>query len=170
MLFSDTNSAQNVAAMLLLNLSTPSAVFIAMANIMNRRLPLGFHASDMGARSSTHSIVLQTLAQKSPKLHQHLTSRDLGLDPDECLADVFTTFFTQYLNLDEVTRLWDVYVFEGDVVLIRAAVALLLESEMSLLGATTSTEVRKALEARGKTAEQGSGDEWIVKVRSAGKS
>jgi hypothetical protein len=160
----------NVAAILLLNLSSPAAAFIAMANILNRPLPLSFYAGDAGGKTSTHNLVLQTLTQKSPKLHQHLTSKELGLAPDEYLADVFTGFFTLHLNLDESTRLWDVYVFEGDAVLIRAAVALLLESEMALLGAKTAEDVKQALARHNKVTEHGKESEWMTKVRSAGKS
>ncbi|KAK7752573.1 hypothetical protein SLS62_005541 [Diatrype stigma] len=164
------SGCNTIAALLLLNLPTPSAVFIALANILNRSLPLSFYASDSGAKTSAYNFVLETLSQKSPKLHQHLENRDLGLEPDEYLAATFTALFTQNISLDEATRLWDVYVFERDNVLISAAVALLLDREMTLLSANTSEEVRRALDYRSKSDSQGKEDEWMALVRSAARS
>lgn len=155
--------------MLLLNLSSPAAAFIALANVLNRSLPLSFYACDQGAKASAYNLVLQTLSHKSARLHQHLTNPDLGLDPNSYLCDMFTTFFTRHLSLDECTRLWDVYIFEGDAVLIRAAVALLLEREMALLGASTADEIQLAIKGRSRAIENGE-DSWMMQVRSAGKS
>ncbi len=152
--------------MLLLNLSTPPAAFITLANVLNRSLPLSFYASDFGAKASIYNLILETLAQKSPRLHQHLENQELGLEPDEYLASIFTALFTRNLTIDESTRLWDIYVFERDSVLISAAVALLLEREMSLLGTTTSEEVRHALESRITSDLQGKEDEWIARIVS----
>ena len=81
-----------------------------------------------------------------------------------------TSLFTSQLGLDECTRLWDVYVLEGDTILVRAAIALLLEREAALLGASTTIEVQKALELEGKLSEQNAGDDWMAKVRDAGKA
>jgi hypothetical protein len=79
-----------------------------------------------------------------------------------------------------VSRLWDAYVFEGDAVLVRAAVALLLEREMALLGAKSVDEVKTALmgaNESGKNAdkqrrvigETGAEDRWMRTVRDAGR-
>jgi hypothetical protein len=168
-----------IAALLLLNLPSPAATFIALANILNRPLPLSFYVSDQGAKVSAYNLVLQTLSHKSPSLSSHLS----GLpehDPDEYLGNMFTSMFTDHLALDEAARLWDVYVFEGDAVLVRAGVALLLQKEMSLLGAKTMDEVKAVLETGSKHASDeaakpvvsGNGDEdrWIQAVRDAGKA
>ncbi|KAI5927507.1 hypothetical protein F4810DRAFT_267848 [Camillea tinctor] len=164
------SGCHTIAALLLLNLSTPNAAFIALANILNRSLPLSFFASDAGAQASACNLVHQSLAAKSPKLDQHLCNRDLGLDPYTYLNSIFTSLFTRHLSLDECTRLWDVYVFEGDSVLIRAAVALLLDREMTLLGANTAKDVQNTLEVNNtKSAVLGKDDEWMNKVRGAGK-
>ncbi|KAL7628498.1 hypothetical protein AAE478_000013 [Parahypoxylon ruwenzoriense] len=164
------SGCNTIAAILLLNLATPAAAFIALANVLNRSLPLSFYAADAGAKTSAYTILLQILAVKSPRLHRHLTNSELGLQPDEYLRDVFTSCFTRHFSLDECTRLWDVYVFEGDSVLIRAGVALLLDTEMTLLGANTIKEVRGALEGRSKADQQERVDGWIARVRSARKS
>ncbi|KAI1390417.1 TBC domain-containing protein [Hypoxylon trugodes] len=159
-----------IAAMLLLNLATPAAAFVALANVLNRPLLFSFYASDIGAKTSAFNLLLQTIAAKSPRLHKHLTNSELGLEPDDYLGEIFTSCFTRHYSLDECTRLWDVYVFEGDAVLIRAAVALLLDVEASLLSANTIVEVRQALEGRSKPDQQEKVDAWMVRVREAGKA
>lgn len=144
---------------------------------MNRALPLSFYAADPGAKSSAYNLVLQMLSGKSVSLHEHLV-RDLAdADPDAYLNDVFTSVFTSSLAIDEAARLWDVYVFEGDGVLVRAAVALLMDREMALLGSKSVAEVRAALQG-GTTSERqgrvvgetGAEDRWMQSVRNAGKS
>ncbi|OTB07478.1 hypothetical protein M426DRAFT_53572 [Hypoxylon sp. CI-4A] len=159
-----------IAAILLLNLATPAATFVALANVLNRPLPFSFYASDVGAKASAFNLLLQTLAAKSPSLHKHLTNSELGLEPDDYLGSMFTSCLTEHFSLDECTRLWDVYVFEGDTVLIRAAVALLLESEAALLSANTTTEVRSVLVGRSRSDEQEKVDSLMTRVREAGKS
>ena len=170
---------QTIAALLLLNLPTPADAFVALANVLNRSLPLSFYASDAGAKSSAYNLLLQTLARKSPNLHEHLAK--LSADgPDAYLGDVFMGLFTGHLALDEAARLWDVYVFEGDAVLVRAGVALLLRREMALMGTQTMDEVVAILKS-GTASKDGastptvlSGDEgeegWMKAVRDAGKA
>ncbi|CAJ2500821.1 Uu.00g036740.m01.CDS01 [Anthostomella pinea] len=161
--------SHTIAALLLLNLDTPAAAFIALANVLNRPLPLSFYASDLGGQASACSLVHRALAVKSPQLDRHLRTPDIGLGSDWYLGDIFTTVFSGHLCLDECTRLWDVYVFEGDNVLVRAAVALLLDREMPLLGASTATEVQNIIENRSSVVAQGGDDQWMARLRDAGQ-
>ena len=162
---------------MLLNLPTPVDAFVALANVLNRSLPLSFYASDAGAKSSAYNLLLQTLSHKSSSLHDHLVQLP-DHDPDFYLNSVFTSLFTSQLALDEATRLWDVYVFEGDAVLIRAGVAFLMRKEMSLLGTKSLVEVKEILGATldgtkpatqvlGENAEE---ERWMKAVRDAGKA
>ncbi|CRK22530.1 hypothetical protein BN1723_012688 [Verticillium longisporum] len=166
-----------VGALLLLNLPNPSSAFIALANVLNRPLSLGFYASDPGAKASAYNLVLQTLQVKSPGLHEHLTRDVPDADPEVYLNTIFTGLGTSHLAMDECARLWDVYVFEGDALLVRAATAMLLRQEMALLGTRDGDEVRKLVESgptkNGKVAlAGGSGDEegWMRWLREAGKA
>ena len=152
-------------------------MFVALANVLNRPLPLSFHASDQGAKASAYNLVLQTLGHKSPPLHNHLTKNVEEAKPDEYLGNLFTSMFTGHLAIDEAARLWDVYVFEGDALLVRAAVAFLLSREMSLLGTKTAEEVRSALSGRNASVpsarpagEMGAEDRFMLSVREAGKA
>lgn len=159
-----------IAALLLINLPSPTAAFIALANILNRSLPLSFYSDDAGAKCSAYNLLLQTLATKSPKLHSHLTKLP-DHDPDTYLGYIYNSLFTGHLALDEASRLWDVYVFEGDSVLVRAGVAVLLDHEMALLGTQSIEEVRTAISGKKQKLMGKPGDEqrWMKSVREAGK-
>ncbi|KAK6838111.1 tbc1 domain family member 12 [Apiospora arundinis] len=159
-----------IAATLLLNLPSATATFIALANMLNRPLPLSFIACDHGAKHSAYNLLLDTLSKKSPRLHEHLVSQELQLDPEAYLSGLFSAMFTQHLSLDDCSRLWDVYVFEGDAVLVRAGVALLVENEGRLLAAKTPKEVLAVCAAGHSKTLQGRGDDWMIRVRSAGKA
>ncbi|KAJ2969172.1 hypothetical protein NQ176_g8810 [Zarea fungicola] len=165
-----------IAALLLLNLPDSETAFIALANILNRPLPLSFQTSDATAQVSAYNLVLRTLSHKSSALYEHLTSGIADLSPELYLNDVFSSIFTNLLAIDEAARLWDVYVFEGDALLVRAAVAVLLEREMDLLGSKTPDEVWAVMSkssasntAPRAVGEVGAEDKFIQAVRSAGK-
>ncbi|OAA61750.1 tbc domain protein [Niveomyces insectorum RCEF 264] len=166
-----------IAALLLLNLPGPASAFVALANLLNRPLPLSFYAADPGAKASAYNLLFQMLAQKAPALHSHLTNLP-DHDPDVYFNSVFTSLFTSHLALDQVARLWDVYVFEGDAVLVRAGVAFLMEREAALFGTRNLQEVRVALDGndgglekrQAIVAQLGEEDRWIKAVRDAGKA
>lgn len=159
------NKYQTIAALLLLNLPTPSASFSALSNLLNRPLPLSFHTSDPGATGRAYALLSSTLAIKSPRLAKHLSSLDI--DPSTYLQHIFTSLFTETLSLDNATRLWDVMVFEGDAVLVRAAVAFLTLLEGKLFGAQSEADVCDIVRnGIGQVDE----DDWIAAVRGAGKA
>lgn len=93
--------------------------------------------------------------------------------PDAYLCNVFTGLFTSCLAIDEAARLWDVYVFEGDTAIVRAAVALMMRNEGDLLMCKTLQDVKDVLDGlkkpRKAVAEVGAEDTWMKLVREAGK-
>jgi hypothetical protein len=105
-----------------------------------------------------------------------MTSAVGHIPAERYLYGMLASMFTSVLAVDEAARLWDVYVFEGDTVLVRAAVACLLNNEMALLGSRTEDEVcailsgAKAREA-GKEGIAASETEhhFMKSVRDAGK-
>lgn len=81
------------------------------------------------------------------------------------MDEVFRSLFTQSLNLDCVTRLWDVWVFEGDQVLVRGLVAMLGMMEARMMdvkdGEGAMRVMREGLNA---------GEEmWMEGLKTAGK-
>ncbi|PCD44511.1 hypothetical protein AU210_003587 [Fusarium oxysporum f. sp. radicis-cucumerinum] len=166
-----------IAALLLLNLPDAASAFVALANVLNRPLPLSFYTGDPGAQASAFNLIMQTLSLKSAPLHAHLTKKIPTAELERSFSGILTAIFTQHLAIDEAARLWDVYVFEGDALLIRAAVALLLSREMTLLGAKTADEVKTILDGRNAkvssarvAGEVGAEDKFMMSVREAGKA
>ncbi|KZL66262.1 TBC domain-containing protein [Colletotrichum tofieldiae] len=166
-----------LAALLLLNLPSPSVTFIALANVLNRPLPLSFYSEDPGAKASAYNLVMQTLSVKSPRLHEHLTKDISEGDADFYLGNFFMGLGTTHLAMDEASRLWDVYVFEGDAVMVRAAVATLMRNEMALLGVKSPGEAKKMIEGgvnkdgrKAVVGDDGAEDRWMRAVREAGKA
>lgn len=138
---------------------------------------MSFYTFDQGAQASAYNLVLQTIRHKSSALHQHLTHTLQDVEPELYLCDIFTSIFTGHLAIDEAARLWDVYVFEGDALLVRAAVAVLLSHEMALLGSKTAGEVEAAMSrpqalmsSARAVGELGAEDRFMRLVRGAGKA
>ncbi|KAI0146826.1 hypothetical protein GGR57DRAFT_282841 [Xylariaceae sp. FL1272] len=164
------SGCNTIAALLLLNIDTPASAFIALANVLNRPLPLSFYSDDPGARAAVSERVHKRLCRQSQRLYEHLQSPPVGSNFDLRLNDIFTTMFTRHLNLDDCTRLWDVYVFEGDKILLVATVALLLEKEMALLSAASEAEVKHVIEAAPQLGLQDNDGVFISRMKEVAGS
>jgi hypothetical protein len=116
-----------------------------------------------------HALTLSTLATKLPTLYNHLCAPavSLNVDPQAYLNSMFAALFTTAVDLDAVTRLWDVWAFEGDAVLVRAAVAIFIQLENKLYATESRAEVLNILKAGPEVKRE---DEWMSSVRDAGKS
>lgn len=148
-------------------MDTPSISFQALANILNRPLPLSFHTGDPGGINRTYTILLSALEHKSPRLHKLLTESALAPRQDVYLRDMFSSLFTSCLGLDNATRLWDVMVFEGDALLIRAGVAYLTALEGKIFAATSAREICEVVTGGLADIDE---EQWMKDIRSAGKS
>jgi hypothetical protein len=148
-------------------MDTPAASFQALANVLNRPLPLSFCTSDSGAISRSYAILLSALEHKSPRLHKLLTDSPMTPRPEAYLRDMFASLFTNCLSLDNTTRLWDVMVFEGDASIIRGGVAYLTAIEGKLFGATSAKDICEIVAAGLNGVDE---EQWMKAVKSAGKS
>ena len=83
------------------------------------------------------------------------------------MRDILSSLFTGCLNLDNATRLWDVMVFEGDAVLVRAGAAYLTAIEGKLFGATGPKEICDIVKAGLDNMGE---EDWMRAIRIAGKS
>lgn len=103
-----------------------------MANALNRPLPVAFLTLDRGAVERTYSLAFRTLQYKFPRLTTHIYDT-LMLSNEEIWEPIFRSLLTNGLDLERLSRVWDCWVFEGDRIIIRAAVALLgcLDSQLS---------------------------------------
>lgn len=103
-----------------------------LANTLNCPVPLAFMTRDSGATSRAYSLVSATLRLKFPRLSTHLCE-NLCLTDEQIWEPMFRTLFTNGLDLERVTRVWDCWVFEGDRFLFRAGVAILGALQTQLL-------------------------------------
>ena len=167
-----TAGTHGVAALLLLNLE-PAAAFAVLATLLDRPIPSALVARDPPAATATaaavakiHALVLDALAYKYPALHIHLTSPNLAIPPATYLDPLLRALFcTAALGPDIASRVMDIYVFEGDKMLVRAAVGTLARLESRLYGSRD-----EVLDTLGKERwEVGDEEEFMKAVREAGK-
>lgn len=168
---------QLIAALLSLTLHDPSSVFLTLCNLLNRPLPLAFLTGDPSATAKAYSLTDALLSHKFPRLHAHLfdpAPAGLGLTAHELLEPMIRTLFLgpgKGLGLEIAARVWDIMVFDGDGVMIRAAVAVLGALEGKLYGG--KEEVLGVLGWRGGTGkgawDVGGEESFMAMVRNAGK-
>ncbi|KAK1065061.1 hypothetical protein LTR74_008173 [Friedmanniomyces endolithicus] len=154
-----------VAATLCLYMRAGEA-FVVLANLLNRPVPLAFLVHDKPGMAAACERVLGGLKKEYPTLHAHLTSTATDLAPAEYLDPIFRCLFAYNLPAEHVSRLWDVYVFEGDDVLIRAAVAVLGRLEGKLYGGKEEVLDLLSWRNRGRW-EVGGEEEFVGAVREA---
>src|SRR5690606_16451669 len=136
----------------------------------NRPIPLAFLTNDTITISKMYSETVKILNYQLPAHHTHL-HHVLQLPPQSFLEPLMSSLFTFRMSIDAAARLWDVYVFEGDTFLPRAAIGIITCLERGLYG--NREEVLKVLGWAG--AERGN---WVLgkdedfvmqTVRGAGK-
>lgn len=146
---------QLIAALLLLQLNKPREVFVCLANCLNRTTPAGFLTCDASVTGRTYVQAADALAVRAPKVWQYLFSsaREGGLElkGEEVFEPMFRTLFANGLDLERLVRVWDCWVFEGDRVLVRTAVAVLSSLESQIMGfeGEQTTRKRRVVETLG---------------------
>ena len=127
---------QLIAALLLLQVSSPAEAFILLANCLNRPVPMAFQTDETATTSRVYNHAVSTLGIKFPRLHEYLFGSleqgGLGFRGEEVFEAMLRTIFSNGLDVDRLCRVWDIWIFEGDRVLVNAAVAILgsLQSEL----------------------------------------
>lgn len=138
---------QLIAALLLLQLQTPADAFVLLANCLNRPVPLAFQTNDIPTMSRTYNHAVSTLAIKFPRLHEYLFGSmeqgGLGFTAEEVFEPMLRTIFSNGLDVDRLCRVWDVWVFEGDRTLVRAAVAILGSLQPQLFDVRGDVELKR---------------------------
>ncbi|CAK1367941.1 unnamed protein product [Cercospora beticola] len=156
-----------VAGIVCLQLPAAEA-FVLLANMLNRPLPLAFLVHDQPAMGRAYELTLQTLKYKYARLHDHLTSPQLDIRPEEYLDPMYRCLFAYNLSAEHVSRIWDIFVFEGDRALVRAAVAVLAQLESKLYG--SREEVLQQIGWMNlERWPVAAGDGFIEAMREAGK-
>lgn len=173
-----------IAALMLLQLPAPADVFILLANCLNRPLALAFLTNDSSSTTKALQHASSTLLYKFPRLHQYLFGplhdSGLAMHPAEIFEPIFRTLLTNGLDIERLVRVWDCFVFEGDGIITRAAIALLGCLQPQIFGSEGSVqEKRKAIQdllAWGPTGRvhgywhmRGDADLFMADVKEAGK-
>lgn len=118
-----------LAAILLLYLDDYTA-FTCLANLLNRPVHMAFYK--MEGELQQYISLFETIFKRSlPDLFNHFEA--IGLTSDMYLLDWFLTIFSKSLPLDTATRLWDVYIFEGQSFFFRAAIGILKYAQTTIL-------------------------------------
>lgn len=152
-----------------------ASAFVLFANLVNRPLSLALCLNDATAKTRTFNHIRKALRAKLPHLEEHLTQLIAhgGLTWDEVATPVCRSLTTSHLSVSDAARAWDILVFEGDGVVVRAAVGVLARLEPELY--TDAPSVAQALsgytdvtdDARARLPELG--DDWVAWVRWAGR-
>jgi|SRR5277367_5293688 len=64
-------------------------------------------------------------------LHAYFTNK-LRLHPSAYLDRMLRSLFAMHMPLEVLSRVWDIYAFEGDIILLRAVVAVMWQLEPKL--------------------------------------
>lgn len=94
------------------------------------------------------------------------------INPTEFVAPMLSTLFAAHLDVETLSRIWDIYVFESDKLLVRALAGLCSRVESKLYG--TKAEVLAILGHKGTDNDVwrhlGDVDGVILDIREAGKA
>lgn len=171
---SDTGHVRGVAgvaALLLVHLPEPSAAFVTLANLLNRPTSLALCINDRLAKERAYGRVQRAMKFKTPRLYEHLDVT-LKLSCDDYLGLLSRSLLTSRLEMAEAARVFDILVFEGDGVIVRAIVGFLAQHENQLYGDGQDVCGRLGKEVPGsRDGRDGAtrGDSFIEWVRWAGK-
>eukprot|EP00472_Partenskyella_glossopodia_P013023 CAMPEP_0197523654 /NCGR_PEP_ID=MMETSP1318-20131121/8539_1 /TAXON_ID=552666 /ORGANISM="Partenskyella glossopodia, Strain RCC365" /LENGTH=493 /DNA_ID=CAMNT_0043076413 /DNA_START=8 /DNA_END=1489 /DNA_ORIENTATION=- len=111
-----------LAAILLLNMSTLDA-FQCLANLLNQDIYFAFFRMDV-EQMKTHLRVYQSLLkEKLPNLHKHFET--VEIKPGMYLYEWLLTIYSRSLPIDIAHRIWDNFLYHGQVFLFRTALGML---------------------------------------------
>lgn len=109
-----------VAAVLLLHMDDAFAAFMAFASISTRYPIMPFYAFDEILVRKTMQIYKQVFAYNLPELCEHFELEKI--QPRQYLYQWFMTVFSRTFGVKLVTRVWDLYLLDGVIVLFQAAI------------------------------------------------
>ncbi|RCH90636.1 hypothetical protein CU097_009554 [Rhizopus azygosporus] len=129
-----------LAGMLLLNMNTQDS-FISLVNLISKSDVLSaLYSSDERKIQGFFKIFNVIFAENFPKLYLHF--KNLTLTPENYLPDWFMTIFASIIPLELSSRLWDIYLMHGDIILFRTGLVVLKYLEPLLWGSGFSETVR----------------------------
>ena len=158
-----------------------AAAFVAFANLLNRPLNLAFCLNDAAGKDKNYRHIMRALKHKLPKLHDHFdallssSSTSPGaarLSINDLFAPLCQSLMTIHLSPPDAARVWDVLVFEGDGVVVRAVVGILGKLESRLYGGADEVKVALGWPKEGRERvplDMGGDEEMSLWLRWAGR-
>jgi hypothetical protein len=119
-----------IAAALLLNLE-PFEAFQCMCNLLSSKLLTSFYKMNTNIMARVFRAFDLMLSKNVPLIQTHFRSK--GVFHALYLIDWILTLFTKSFPIDVATRILDIYFFEGEYFLFRAALGVLKYLEFDLL-------------------------------------
>ena len=129
-----TQGMNYIAAFLLLNQMEAWRAFGCVRALQRRpfsRILMSLEAEAWRALSLAFALHLD---EALPQLGAHL--KRVGLEPEMFLSEWMVPLFTRSLSLDAAAAVWDLFVREGEAILLRVASALARALEPMLLSST----------------------------------
>ena len=128
-----------LAAVALLILPEEEAFWCLVA-ILDHIMPIGYY-NDLWLAQVDSTVVMDLVAQKLPELSDHIKINGIELS----LFAWFLTIFVDGTPPALFLRLWDCFLYEGDKVMFRVALALMKQHENILLGLNNSVSFNNYL-------------------------
>ncbi|KAI8641769.1 rab-GTPase-TBC domain-containing protein [Parasitella parasitica] len=129
-----------LAGVLLLNMNAQDT-FTALINLISGSQVLSaLYNSDEKKIQGFFKVFNVIFAENLPKLYLHF--KNLTLTPENYLPDWFMTIFASIIPLELSSRLWDIYLLHGDIILFRTGLAVLKYLEPLLWGSGFGETVR----------------------------
>jgi hypothetical protein len=115
--------------------------FTSLINLISHSQVLSaLYNSDEKKIKGYFKIFNVIFAENLPKLYLHF--KTLTLTPENYLPDWFMTIFASIIPLELSSRLWDIYLLHGDIILFRTGVVVLKYLEPLLWGSGFSETVK----------------------------
>ncbi|BGP30825.1 hypothetical protein JCM10296v2_002582 [Rhodotorula toruloides] len=110
------------AALLILNMS-PAEAFVCLVNLVQKSFLRSFYSSDPDEVEAYYRVFDTLLADYMPRVYANFSAQVVR--PSLYLFPWLSTLYTAFLPLDLATRVFDVFLLEGDSFVFRVAIVLL---------------------------------------------
>ncbi|KAH7106643.1 TBC-domain-containing protein [Auriculariales sp. MPI-PUGE-AT-0066] len=134
-----------VASTLLLVFADEEEAFWALACIIERVLPQEFYSPSLRTSRVFPLVLADYVRELMPRLHAHVEKLDV--DISAICFGWFLSLFTDCLPVETLFRVWDVFMVDGQNVLMRVAVAILRQAEEKLLQCNSISALYTCLES-----------------------
>uniref|UniRef100_A0A7S0G2T1 Rab-GAP TBC domain-containing protein n=1 Tax=Rhodosorus marinus TaxID=101924 RepID=A0A7S0G2T1_9RHOD len=153
-----------LSSMLLLYMD-PEDAFVAFTNLLDKSRLLDFYRNSADKVELYMNAFVQLISEKLPKLQGHFVK--LGVEPSMFLLNWLMSAYCRVLPLDLASRVWDLFVSQGDTTLFGVALAILESLEEELLTLDFDSCLRTLSQLRKRTMDQ---DALIRGIRKIGLS